>query len=109
MGRIEINANVYQEIVYRTVCEFFGLEDAEKAVSFKKSNVIVEKPQLSEEEEKERVKFSIQLPAKFGLNFIEFSNNVACHVKSKVEEMTGMIVESVNIKVADVLTGNENI
>jgi len=109
MGRIEINANVYQEIVYRSVCEFFVLEDAEKAIGFKKSNVIVEKLQLSEDEEKERVRFTIQVPAKFGSNFLEFSNNIACHVKSKVEEITGMIVESVNVKVADVITENENV
>lgn len=49
------------------------------------------------------------MPAKFGSNFLEFSNNVACHVKSKVEEITGMIVESVNVKVADVITENENV
>jgi uncharacterized alkaline shock family protein YloU len=30
-------------------------------------------------------------------------------VKSKVEEITGMIVESVNVKVADVITENENV
>jgi uncharacterized alkaline shock family protein YloU len=53
--------------------------------------------------------FTIQVPAKFGLNFLEFSNNVACHVKSEVEEITGMIVESVKVKVADVITENETV
>ncbi|AMW32597.1 Uncharacterized conserved protein YloU, alkaline shock protein (Asp23) family [Fervidobacterium changbaicum] len=103
MGRIEINANVYQEIVYRSVCEFLGLEDAENTMNFKKSNIIVEKFQPSEDEDKERVKFTVQVPARFESNFIEYANNIACHVKSKVEEITGMFVECVNIRVADVI------
>ncbi|MGB9866251.1 Asp23/Gls24 family envelope stress response protein [Fervidobacterium gondwanense] len=45
------------------------------------------------------------MPAEFNSNFVEFANSIACHVKNSVQEMTGMIVETVNVKISDVLTG----
>ncbi|MGQ9855371.1 MAG: Asp23/Gls24 family envelope stress response protein [Fervidobacterium sp.] len=105
MGYIEISSNVYQEIAYKSICEYLGIEDADKSIGFKKGSIVVEKLQPASEDQKEVVKITISLPGKFGDNFIEFSNSVACHVKKSVQDMTGMIVETVNVKISDVLTG----
>ncbi|WP_448374615.1 Asp23/Gls24 family envelope stress response protein [Fervidobacterium sp.] len=109
MGYLEINSNVYQEIAYKSICEFLGVEDNNKFMNFKKGNVLVEKLQSGTDQERELVKFIIQLPAKFGSSFLDFSDSVACHVKKSVEDMTGMVVESVNIKISDVIFEQENL
>jgi len=109
MGYLEINSSVYQEIAYKSVCEFLGLNDSDNVINFKKGNVLVEKMKSETDQEQEFVKFIIQLPAKFGSNFLDFSNSVACHVKKSVEDMTGMVVESVSIKVLDVIVEQGNL
>ncbi|SHN54343.1 Asp23/Gls24 family envelope stress response protein [Fervidobacterium gondwanense] len=107
MGYVEINSNVYPEIAYRSICEYLGIQEADKVINFKKGNIVVEKVQSANEDQKEIVRLFISLPAEFNSNFVEFANSIACHVKKSVQEMTGMMVETVNVKISDVL--NETI
>ncbi|MGB9796838.1 hypothetical protein [Fervidobacterium gondwanense] len=48
MGYIEINFNVYQEIAYRSICEYLGIKEVDRVINFK--NIVVEKVQSDNED-----------------------------------------------------------
>lgn len=111
MGYIEIKDTVYQEIAFRTICDFLGLDKEDKLAKSLKKSITVEKVAkeiVSESEsgtegalQDKSIYLLVQLTTNFGTNLIDFANRVSCKIKEEVTNITGTEVLGVNVKIVD--------
>lgn len=110
MGYIEIKDTVYQEIAFRTICDFLGLDKEDKLAKNLKKSITVEKvaKEIIESEmetqgglQDKSIYLLVQLTTTFGTNLIDFANRVSCKIKEEVTNITGTEVLGVNVKIVD--------